>query len=214
MQTLVGRLIVAIALVAAAVMARAEARQLRERADRLERLATLRPDLEGTVSATDRATADYWRGEYGRLTVASAEMERDPDPRLLLIAANGAFRAAERSPQPRAAQVQQLDLVVQAYASALKAPIFVPDAAYNYEYVVRLRDSVARARGGPPAPQTKASISTNPTDLPNGPTIHGRPGGPPPDTKGEEFEILTPMEYGDREAQPEPTTGVKPLRKG
>jgi hypothetical protein len=214
MRTLAGRLIVAVALVAAAVMARAEARQLRERADRLERLATLRPDFEGTVPATERATADYWRGDYDRLTGASEETQRDPDEQLLLIAANAAFRAAERTPQPRAAQVQQLDLVVQAYASALKAPIFVPDAAYNYEYVVRVRDSLARIRGGVAAPQRKTQASTGAADLPSGPTIHGRPGGPPSDTKGEEFEILTPMEYGDREAQPEPTTGVKPLRKG
>jgi hypothetical protein len=213
MRSLIGRLIVAAVLVAAAVMARAEARQLRGRADALERLATLRADIDGVVDATDRATAEYWRGNYDTLTGTSEDMERDPDPQLLLIAANAAFRAAQRTPPPRAARVQQLDLVVQAYASALKAPIFVADAAYNYEYVVRLRDSVARTRAAAVAPQGKASALTNATDLPGGPTIHGRPGAPP-DTKGEEFEILTPMEYGDREAQPEPTAGVKPLRKG
>jgi hypothetical protein len=214
MRTLAGRLIVAVALVAAAAMARAEARQLRERADRLERLATLRTDLDGAVSATERATADYWRGDYDRIAFTSEDTERDPDPQLLLVTANAAFRAAERTPKPRAAQVQQLDLVMQAYASALKAPVFVADAAYNYEYVVRLRDSMARARGNAALPPGKPEGSTDAADLPGGPTIHGRPGGPPPDTKGEEFEILTPMEYGDREAQPEPTTGAKPLRKG
>ena len=90
----------------------------------------------------------------------------------------------------------------------------MPDAAYNYEYVVRLRESVARAKGAAAAQIAKAPPVTPSTDLPVGPTIHGRPGGPPPETKGEEFEILTPMEYGDRESNPEPTTGVKPLRKG
>ena len=45
------------------------------------------------------------------------------------------------------------------------------------------------------------------SDLPAGPTIHGRPGTHPPTTRGEEFEVLTPMDYGDREAQPEPTPG-------
>jgi len=214
MRTVAGRLILAVALVAAAVLARAEARQLRERADALERIATLRPAGEGVVGASDRATSDYWIGDYDRLTGTTEDLARDPDPQLLLIAANAAFRAAQRTPQPRAAQVQQLDLAVQAYASALKAPVFVPDAAYNYEYVVRLRDSVARTRGAAAPLASKAAASAKVTDLPNGPTIHGRPGGPPPDTKGEEFEILTPMEYGDREAQPEPTTGVKPLRKG
>jgi hypothetical protein len=103
----------------------------------------------------------------------------------------------------------------------LKSDRFVADAAYNYEFVARLRESRARSRasaatssskpGGEPASK---STATRPSDLPLGPTIHGVPGGPPPGTKGEQFEILTPMEFGDREAQPEPTTGVRPLRKG
>jgi hypothetical protein len=214
MKTLVWQLVVAIALVAGAVMARAEARQLRAQAGTLERLATLRTDVTGAAPATERALADYWKGDYQKLTGSSEDIERDPDPQLLLMAANAAYRAAERAPQPRAGRIQQLDLVVQAYASALKAPLFVPDAAYNYEYVVRLRDAVARTRAGSAAPPTKTPATPNASDLPRGPTIHGRPGAPPPDTRGEEFEILTPMEYGDREAQPEPTTGVKPLRKG
>ena len=213
MRTLIGRLVVAVVLVAAAVMARAEARQLRDRADTLERLATLRSDIEDGSESIERATAAYWKRDYDRLTGSPEGGEGALAPQLLLIAANAAFRAAQRTPQARAAQVQQLDLAVQAYASALKSPVFVPDAAYNYEYVVRLRDAVARTRATAPPPAAKTAAA-NATDLPDGPTIHGRPGGPPPDTKGEEFEILTPMEYGDREAQPEPTSGVKPLRKG
>jgi hypothetical protein len=214
MRTLIGRFIVALGLVVAAVMARAEAQQLRSRADTLERFATLRIDIGDDVDRGARARADYWRGAYDTLTGPPAEAERAPDPQLLLIAANAAFRASEQAPQPRAARVQQLDAIVQAYASALKGPVFVSDAAYNYEYVVRLRDGAARARGSATPPLARVAAPTPSADLPVGPTIHGRPGGPPPDTKGEEFEILTPMEYGDREAQPEPTTGVKPLRKG
>jgi hypothetical protein len=51
-------------------------------------------------------------------------------------------------------------------------------------------------------------------DLPAGPTIHGSPGAPPPDTKMEELQMIAPMDYGDREAQPTPTPGVKRERKG
>jgi hypothetical protein len=51
-------------------------------------------------------------------------------------------------------------------------------------------------------------------DLPAGPTIHGGPGGPPPDAKTEEFQIIMPMEYGDREAQPLATPGARRERKG
>lgn len=213
MRTLIGRLIIAVALGAAAIWARAEAWTLRARADRLERQATLRIDID-SADAAERARAAYWRGAYDSIAATPDDRERQQDPQVLLIAANAAFRAAEDAPQPRPARVQQLDLVVQAYASALKAPVFMPDAAFNYEYVVRLRDALARAKGARPAQVAKVPPPTPSADLPVGPTIHGRPGMPPPETKAEEFEILTPMEYGDREAQPEPTTGVKPLRKG
>ncbi len=47
-----------------------------------------------------------------------------------------------------------------------------------------------------------------------GATIHGAPGAPPPDAKMEELQMIAPMEYGDREAQPEATPGAKRERKG
>jgi hypothetical protein len=86
------------------------------------------------------------------------------------------------------------------------------EAAYNYEYVARLRDQMARSQG-------KAKLTPSPTaeragDLPGGPTIHGKPGMPPPEEKLEDLEILTPLEFGDREAQPEATPGAKRERKG
>jgi protein-tyrosine-phosphatase len=165
-------------------------------------------------AVSERATAAYWQARYDALTAGVEGIDNDPDPEALLIMANAAFRNAQRAAQqPRPAQVQQLDLVLQAYATALKSPVFLADAAYNYEYVVRMREALARARGPAGASAAKPD-APRAGDLPAGPTIHGRPGGPPPSTKGEEFEILTPMEYGDREAQPEATPGVKPLRKG
>jgi hypothetical protein len=37
---------------------------------------------------------------------------------------------------------------------------------------------------------------------------------PPPEEKLEDLDILTPLEFGDREAQPEATPGAKRERKG
>jgi hypothetical protein len=110
--------------------------------------------------------------------------------------------------------VQRLDGVLQAYASALKASPRDADAAYNYEYVARLPEAVARAKGKPVKPETVTPAPLVAGDLPAGPTIHGRPGAPPPDAKMEELQMLAPMEYGDREAQPEATPGGKRERKG
>ncbi len=92
-----------------------------------------------------------------------------------------------------------------------------------YEYVSRVRDEAARgARGkatkqtprAPAAARAPSTGSRQAGDLPPGPTVHGRPGGPPPEMKGEEIEVIAPMNYGDREAQPEATPGGKRERKG
>jgi hypothetical protein len=160
------------------------------------------------------AKTEYWRGSADALKDLSAETDRDPDPEVLLLAANAAYRRAGRERLPRQGHLEALDAVLQAYASALKGRRFVADAAYNYEFVARMRESLARARPSAAAPSAPPSDAARPSDLPVGPTIHGQPGGPPPGTKGEQFEILTPMEFGDRESQPEPTSGGRPRRKG
>ena len=231
MKSLAARVVVALVLLALAAISASEGRRLRQAALTHERLATLRdarPDEESTGplvrlpmvgTAEDEgataAKAEYWRADYTALRSLSTDTERDPDPEVLLLAANAAYRQAQRERLARQAHVEQLDGVLQAYASALKSNRFVADAAYNYEFVARLRESIGRSRASVAA-RSPASKSTaaRASDLPPGPTIHGSPGGPPPGTKGEQFEILTPMEFGDREAQPDPTTGGRPLRKG
>ena len=101
----------------------------------------------------------------------------------------------------------------EAATVVLKNGGFNRDAAYNFEYVARVRDTLARAKGAATPRQTRAMNSPN-DDLPVGPTVHGAPGIHPPGTKGEEFEIMTPMDYGEREAQPEATPGRPLPRKG
>ena len=128
--------------------------------------------------------------------------------------------------------MQRLDGVLQAYALVLKAGPRHADAAYNYEFVARMRDRVASAapaasskpergehdHGRPsmlPQPTPAPVLSSQATgDLPAGPTVHGRPGAPPPNVKGEDFQIKAPMDFGDREAQPQPTPGGRLPRKG
>jgi len=169
-----------------------------------------------------KARVAYWLGRYG--TVAADTDSGTADADILLAAANAAFRDAQRNPATGPAAVQKLDGVLQAYAAALKATgppwpaeasAKAADAAYNYEFVARIRDQVARSQGkvariGPITPATPRRGG----DLPLGATIHGGPGAPPPDAKMEELQMIAPMEYGDREAQPEATPGVRRERKG
>jgi hypothetical protein len=161
----------------------------------------------------DQATAGYWLGRYGD----AMDIDRQEiDPDLLLIAANASFRASQREGGGGQPAVQRLDGVLQAYASVLKAAPQQAEAAYNFEFVARVRDGVARAaasKAKPDAP-VPAPPRIETSDLPAGPTLHGHPGAPPPDVKAEDFKIIAPMEFGDREAQPEPTPGGKLPRKG
>jgi hypothetical protein len=150
-------------------------------------------------AAMHGATADYWRGRYDAPAGGGERAAAGGDARLLQFAANGAFRKMQRAAGGKPPAADQLDQVLQGYAAVLKQDGFNRDAAFNYEYVARLRDQPPRAKPQPPSPPS---------------TIHGRQGAHPPRTKGEEFEILTPMDYGDREAQPEPTPGKKLPRKG
>ena len=203
MKHVIAYVIVAVLLFAAAVVAWRESQSLNARADNHARFATLR------FADVNEPIAEYWRGQYDRVAEAPTS-GADASAERLLLRANASFRASQRAARSRQDQIQQLDAVLQNYATALKAPVYLADAAYNYEYVARLRESLTRPRAATLPPPDMSAVG----DLPGGPTIHGRPGGPPPTTKGEEFQIITPQEFGDRETQPEPNPGGKPLRKG
>jgi hypothetical protein len=157
-----------------------------------------------------KAHVAYWLGRYDAV---AADTEGRADAETLLAAANAAFRSAQRDSATGPAAVQRLDGVLQAYAAAMKASPNT-EAAYNYEFVSRIRDQVAHAPQGRIARSPGSSGLVMGGDLPAGPTIHGSPGTPPPDAKTEEFQTIMPMEYGDREAQPEATPGAKRERKG
>lgn len=213
MRTTIIRSAIAILLAVGAWFSWSEARLAARMGDAAQQIATLRhADVDRTLDAGTSATVDYWLGQYG--AISADTNNADADAHVLRTAANAAFRASEREPFAGSAAVQRLDGVLQAYASALKASPRDVEAAYNYEFVARLRDQIARApQGKPLKPAPSAAIATA-GDLPAGPTIHGRPGAPPPEAKMEDLQMLAPMEYGDREAQPEATPGGKRDRKG
>ena len=241
MRTTFIRLAIAIVFAVAAWLSWSEAKFADRIGDARQQIVTLRysdvaADLSGGTTLSDylpqqrrlseearlaKSTVAYWLGRYD--DVSADVDDEDLDAEALLIVANAAFRDAQRDPGAGPPAVQRLDGVLNAYASALKASPRNIEAAYNYEFVARYRDQVARSQGKGSKPVvpalgaealTKAAGATMAGDLPAGPTIHGRPGGPPPEAKMEELQMLAPMEYGDREAQPEATPGGKRERKG
>lgn len=213
MRTTIIRLAIAMLLAVGAWFSWSEAQLAARIGDASQQIAALRhSEVDRALDAGTTATVDYWLGQYAAITADTNNAEADAH--VLRTMANAAFRSSERDPLAGSAAVQRFDGVLQAYASALKASARDVEAAYNYEYVARLRDQIARAPQGKPVKAPPVAATAVAGDLPAGPTIHGRPGAPPPDARMEDLQMLAPMEYGDREAQPEATPGGKRERKG
>jgi hypothetical protein len=228
MPTILGRLFLAALFAAGALYAWGESARLDATADAWHQLVSLGNDVapppppsrwvswlpsslrpSTAVAAGQKASAEYWLSRYEGLVRASGA---DPDPAVMLTAANAAFRVARQTGDVGAVAAKQLDEVLEAYANVLKADASLADAAWNYEFVARARDIVARMRPVPPGRAAPRLVGLEPP--PPGLTIHGLPGAPPPDVKGEAFETIAPMDFGDREAQPEATPGTAIKRKG
>jgi hypothetical protein len=238
MKTVAGGLILAVVFFAAGSLALKESAHARRLAEARERLATLNYTDEGDLASDatvlnrlpppiglgadgetrHEATVDYWLARYTTLTDLTNPAGGPPpaDPELLLLAANAAFRTSAPQSADRKAAVQRLDAVVQAYADVLRHDPSLTDAAYNYEYVIKLRDQVAKgpARNARDAKKTPPKPEDVSVDLPAGPTIHGRPGGPPEGESMGDFKTVTPMRYDEREEQMDPGRGQKIRRRG
>lgn len=238
MKSAFGGLLIAVLLFAASALCWSQARAARRLAESHQRLATLHYDVNdesdgattvlnwlpwpgGTIRDDVQrhwATVTYWLSRYESLTYMTGGTG-DPaptDPALLFVAANAAFRVSAPLSVDRSSAIERLDGVIHAYADVLrKDPAYV-DAAFNYEFVSRLRDTLAKAPAGraPRDPRAAPKQEDVSVDLPSGPTVHGRPGGPPEDTDMSNFKTITPMRSDERDEQVEPGGGRQIRRKG
>ena len=138
------------------------------------------------------ATAAYWQGDYD--TVAS-----NTDAKLL--AANAAYRTARKEGGTWQAVVGKLDSVVKSYAEILREQPDNAEAAFNYEYTVRLR-AVLAARKQPVAP-FNALV-----------TLHGFEGAPPEESDMKKFKMIVPMRPDERLEAEKAGKGTTKVRKG
>ena len=88
------------------------------------------------------------------------------------------------------------------------------DAAYNYELAVRTRDMLAKPRAAAPKAAPKPQATAEAADLPEGPTLHGKPGGPPPAVNMNQFKIVIPKRGEERNDAPDAGKGGTKIRKG
>lgn len=230
MKSVASGIIIAIVLFVVAAASWNEAKLTREVAAKHQRLATLHYDEDAPQESTwlDRlpvpgashvdieehsAQVNYWLARYEALKPLIGGTGEQPtsDPKLMYVAANAAFRTSHPEVGDHKAALERLDAVLQDYADALRADGNLTDAAYNYEYVTRLRDLLARNKPMPKPYQGTPDVSV---DLPNGPTLHGKPGFPPETVPMSDFKTMSPMRYDEREEQQQPGKGKVQQRKG
>src|SRR5688500_18145374 len=179
MNSITGFLVGAVVAVTVGVVGLTTARLQRHMADAQERIATRQYDaarvsldeaeryLEygrwipgvGDDSLREvrarKAALQYWQGQYEAVLPAQAEPVAGVDEtnvELQLVVANAAFRAGLKGEKDRTALVQALNEAAGGYMTVLKNNTWHEDAAHNYEFVVRLRDAVAKG-SRPPAGQ-------------------------------------------------------------
>jgi tetratricopeptide (TPR) repeat protein len=170
-----------------------------------------------------RAASEYWRAHYAALVpqrdASGAVIEQQPA--VLAMAANAAYRSGQREGNDRQAVLRRLDTAVKSYAELLKKAPNNVDAAYNYEYLVRLREATSKTKPVPPGKrEDPAKLLKQLTglvmagDLPDGKTVHGDPGSPPPNTDMTQFKMHIPIRPDERQGGSDAGQGKVKVRKG
>jgi hypothetical protein len=147
----------------------------------------------------------YWERDYDALVpegqdpVAAIE-EGNTD--LQLVVANAAFRKNQTRYTDPAATKQALQESASNYLTVLKSGTWHEDAAYNYEYVIRLRDEQARGKRPPDGsdPGQKAD--------------NGEGGAPSESTSQQGFQIYIPLESTEKPAGGDAGKAPPKERKG
>jgi hypothetical protein len=161
-----------------------------------------------------RAALQYWQRQY------SALLPRDADPvgavegepvELQMLVANGAYRAgqvkAAATDQAKGASkdasMQTLQEAIGGYLTVLKGPVWDERAAYNYEFLVRVREDIAKGKRKelPPPPEEQDGAN-------------GEAGAPFEPTNTKAFEVYIPLEEGERNKASEAGKAAPNARKG
>jgi len=187
----IAQLLIAVLLLVGGAVLLARGNREQQIAEAERALLTLRFDRAAANERT-RASAEYWRGNY----------EAVPTDADALVAANASYRAAMAPGGSAKEVVGRLDSVIKQYADVLRNEPGNEHAAFNYEFVVRLRAAIA-ARGQP----LPAAEDTNAT-------LHGIVGAPPPGKDMKQFKMIVPMRPDERQEAEEAGRAARKVRKG
>lgn len=160
-----------------------------------------------------QSTTRYWMRGYGRLTPErdAAGALSETDPVVLELGAHAAYRSAQQAPD-QAVAVKRIDDIVRGYADVLRARPGDENAAWNFEFVSRVRATLQQSKQ-PVMPEPESTGLAG--DLPIGPTMHGEPGAPPEGSDMKQFKVVVPMRPDERKQLPQGASeGEQRKRKG
>jgi hypothetical protein len=163
----------------------------------IERLIADTTGLANEALST-RRRASYWLGNVDEF------LQNDDDPSITMLAADASYRALRAEGGTWQAVTTRLDGIAKRYADVLREQPANEDAAYNYEFVVRLRTAVAAAR------RPIAPLVLEDTGL----TVHGHRGAPPEGSDTKKFKMIVPMRPDERMEAEQAGRGAQKIRKG
>jgi hypothetical protein len=151
-----------------------------------------------------KASLDYWQRNY------EAVLPRENDPvgavdaanlELQTIVAEAAYRAGRAAATDKQTTVQAFDEAIGAFQTVLKNETWNADAAFNYEFLIRERDAIAKGQRKPSSP-------------PEATGQFGNSGQPAESGNTKKFEIYVPLNGNERSKSGEAGKGSSNPRKG
>jgi hypothetical protein len=151
-----------------------------------------------------KAALRYWQRDYTSIVPKQSDPVTaipSDNVELQFVVANAVYRAGAARARDKAAALQALDAGINADVVVLKNAKRHEDAAYNLEYLVRLRDDVEKG---------KRKLG-NPVGI----SAHGSMGFPAPELKDSpDFKLLVPLDTEERNKMGNAGKAVPKPRKG
>jgi hypothetical protein len=161
-----------------------------------------------------RSRLSYWQQGYTAIlkeTAATGEDEKTLNPSLRFIRANSRYRAITGK-QSREQVIRDLGQSIRDYAKIIETDPTFTDAAFNYEFLLMLRDDIA---GGRRLTSIRHAGAQKSSDWMK--EIHGEQGAEPgAKVQQQQIRVLVPKE-GDEDPTkrgPEPGKGSATKKRG
>jgi len=169
--------------------AKASLAEAKQYADHARWVPWLGSDERQEIKARE-AAVQYWEKKYDAIVPAQAEPVAavgNESVELQLVVANGEYRLGQAESKDKPSTMKALDAAAAGYLTVLKNNMWHPDAAFNYEYIVRLREELTKGKNPPQPPKDQSQDADN-----------GESGAPSPATSSKGFQIYIPLEQGEK----------------